>query len=254
MTLSIKKRRATLSISSSRSIKSSGTEVVPDSQEEDGVDSPNQENGDSSDDEDDEDDARVAKRRSGRSLTNQKKELPFSPKKTRSRRVYVIESDDDLGGDDTIHTQPTRRSTRSKKGVKVNLDAETYLDGTDSSEEDSDDYESRNRKKTKEGGEKIIRAKVPRPAYGRFRAVADLDYDSDEETAALREHRGICEKCHRGPAHQLINAFLKKPKNKGKRRKKTSEDEFDEPVDEEEKFNALGGWVRWYVIINWLWL
>lgn len=251
MTLSINKRRATVSISSAPSIKSDDEEVIPDSQAEDELDDETQEISGSSEGEieedeyeDEEDSVQVATRRSHRSLAKPKKDLPFSPKKTRSRRVFTIESDQELTNDDNLPAP--RRSTRSKKGLKVNLDTETYQDDTEPTDEGSDDYELQNRQRRKEGKKrKANRPKASRPAYGRFRAVADLDYDSDEETAALREHRDICEKCHRGPAHQLINAFLKRPKNKGKRSKKTSEDEFEESVDEEERFNSLGGWVRW---------
>jgi hypothetical protein len=37
---------------------------------------------------------------------------------------------------------------------------------------------------------------------------------------------------------------MRKPKG-GRKKKKTSDDEFDESGDEQERLTALGGWVRW---------
>ena len=56
--------------------------------------------------------------------------------------------------------------------------------------------------------------------------------------APLRAHRDICEKCHREPAHVLLK---KLGKRKGRKKKQT--DDLSE--DEEDMYNALGGWVRW---------
>jgi hypothetical protein len=88
-----------------------------------------------------------------------------------------------------------------------------------------------------------------RPAYGHIRSVADLDYDpdSDEDTAALREHRNECEKCHMKPAHELLEAERKRPKAKGRKRRKTSDDDLEESGDEVERITKKGGWVRWSV-------
>lgn len=203
---------------------------------------------DSSDGEYDEAGASIPLRRNMRSTAKPETNLPFSPKKTRTRRVFVIDSDQELpSNEELVEHLPTRRSTRTRKGVKVNLDTDAYLNScSESSDGGSDEFETHPRAKGAKKLKKAVRNKASRPAYGHFRVVADLDYDShsDEETAPLREHRNICEKCHRGPAHKLIQALLKKPKSKGKRRK-TTEDEFEESGDEEEKLAALGGWVRW---------
>jgi hypothetical protein len=247
MIINISKRYgATASVSSARSRSSVDLEVIPDSQEED---EPQDDDDDSKDDDDDDEydetDMLAVPRRSGRSIKS-KQVLPFSPKKTRSRRILVIDSDQEHSDSDGSEVRPIRRSTRSKKGVKVKLDAETYSDDQESEGETSD-YDSRKLSKPKSRGpKKSVRPKAARPAYGHFRVVADLDYDySGDESMPIGEHRDICEKCHRGPAHKLIEALMKKSKGKGKKRRKSPEDEFEESGDEEERLAALGGWVRW---------
>ena len=248
MTLNISKRYgATASVSSARSRSSVDVEVVSDSQEEDDDDSADDD--DDNDREYDETDMLAAPRRSERSKS--KHVLPFSPKKTRSRRILIIDSDQEHSDIDDSDRRPIRRSTRSKKGVKVNLDAETYSDDQESEGETSDDYDSRklSRLQSKKR-KKAVRPKAARPTYGHFRNVADLDYDySDDENMPIGEHRDICEKCHRGPAHNLIEALAKKSKGKGKKKRKTPDDEFEDSNDEEERFTALGGWVRWWVTV-----
>lgn len=232
MVLNFSKRYGTtVSVSSARSASSVDAEVVSDSQDED--------------DEYDESDMLAAPRRSGRSTARAKQVLPFSPRKTRSRRILVIDSDQEpTDSDEAEPRRPIRRSTRSKKGVKVNLDAETYSDNLESEGETSDNYSSRELSKAKsKKPKKVVRRKAARPAYGHFRSVADLSDDfSDDEN---REHRDICEKCHRVPAHTLLEALKKKSKVQGKKKRKTSDDEF-EVRDDEESFTALGGWVRWW--------
>ena len=242
--INISKRNGiAVGISSARDT-SSFDEVVPDSQDEGDFKDNESGSEDNDDDEYDESDMLAAPRRSGRS-TKSKQVLPFSPKKTRSRRIPVIDSDHeyDVDSDQPEVGRPTRRSTRAKKGVKVNLDAETYLDDLESEGETSDDYASRELSKRRKP-KKVVRPKAARPAYGHFRAVTDLDY-SDDESMPIGEHRAICEKCHQGPAHKLIEALWKKAKSKGKKKTKTSENEFEESENEEERFTALGGWVRW---------
>jgi chromodomain-helicase-DNA-binding protein 4 len=165
------------------------------------------------------------------------RKIPFSPVKTRFKNVYSVRDSDDEGAiSESVIDEPapTRRSTRVRKTKQ--LDAE-YIDG-----EESDDFEESPRdvpKRKARPKAKLIR----RAAYGRIRAVVDLSYDSqsDEETAPLREHRGICEKCHQKPAHKLLEAQRKKKKS----HKKKVVDEFEEDESEEEKLTALGGWVRW---------
>lgn len=150
--------------------------------------------------------------------------LPFSPKKTRSGAMRMASEDADplLAPDFGL-----RRSTRAKKRLRDNLD--------DNNLDDS-------------GPSKIVKKKRPRPpgtrpAYGRVRGVADLNYDSDEETKSLRCHRSFCERCGRPPVQQAIAALGKKKK----KAKKKDTDEEDDDDDTAEKLTALGGWVQWYV-------
>ncbi|PCH33925.1 hypothetical protein WOLCODRAFT_130070 [Wolfiporia cocos MD-104 SS10] len=156
--------------------------------------------------------------------------LPFSPKKTRSRKVIVLDSDLDSDEEQELQ-QPSRRSTRNKKAARSNLaDGEhEELDESSSDELDTDEDET------------PVKSKVSRPAYGHFRVVADLELDEEEdgELAPLRAHRKICEKCHRKPAHQLLEG-ARKAKRGRKPLKRSDEDE----EDEEEKVGSLGGWVR----------
>ncbi len=84
---------------------------------------------------------------------------------------------------------------------------------------------------------KVVRGKASRPAYGRFRFVADLQLDEEEyeDIAPLIAHRKICEKCHTAPTHE------QQVKKKGRKRK-TKDDESE---DEETRLANLGRWVRW---------
>ena len=89
---------------------------------------------------------------------------------------------------------------------------------------------------------KVKRGQAARPAYGNVRVVDDLAGDalSDEETASLRAHRDICEKCHRGPADQLIKA-----EGKRKARKKRGAESDEDEGSVLDQLESLGGWVRW---------
>ncbi|THH02604.1 hypothetical protein EW026_g282 [Hermanssonia centrifuga] len=161
--------------------------------------------------------------------------LPFSPKKTRSRKVvFMGEVSDD---EDVQLSKPPRRSTRAQRSTRTSRDGDEYSDDLD---EDSDDYvETSVKGKSKVVKSKVVRGKASRPAYGHFRVVADLDYDSDEDSAALRAHRNVCEKCHRQPTHELLLALSK---SNGKKKRRKREDEFE--VSSDEDVNSLGGWVR----------
>ncbi|KAH0590929.1 hypothetical protein H2248_001042 [Termitomyces sp. 'cryptogamus'] len=244
-TVSINNRRATVNISSARSIKSvSGLETVPDSEEEKRTDVDDESDNDESDFEEEEQSFR--RRTSGRVSVTRKQTLPFSPKKTRSARVFVIDSDLETGASDkNVTIIPTRRSSRNTKRNRKEL---KDLDSDDSdadliSYSDADAYAPRT-PHTKAKPKKLMGKRESRPAYGHFRSIADLDYDShsDEETAPMRKHRNICEKCHQPPAHKLLKALSRR--GKGRSKKKKTEDEFEESGDEEEKLAGLGGWVR----------
>ncbi|KAF5384826.1 hypothetical protein D9615_001372 [Tricholomella constricta] len=249
MTVSISKQRATVDISSARSIKSTPEfEVIPDSQDEgelehDGEDDDDEERESEEDDEYEEQERSLPTRSSGRSIAKPKKALPFSPKKTRATRVFVIDSDEENGDSEkSVTLLPSRRSTRIQKGVKVNLDIDAFTDNFEPSDGDSDTYGSRRSQFKGKKSKHKVRPKVSRAAYGHFRPIAELEYEScsDEESAPFRRHRDICEKCHKAPAHKLIQALSKKGRSK---KRKTSEDDFD-VSDDEERFAALGGWVR----------
>ncbi|KAL1739194.1 hypothetical protein HDZ31DRAFT_69192, partial [Schizophyllum fasciatum] len=135
--------------------------------------------------EDEEDGAGTRARRSTRTAANKPRELPFSPRKTRSQKIYTIDdSDSDSEGGGSA--PPTRRSTRAKKAIKLNLDT----DYADSDAEDSDEYTTSN-KRAKASKPRVRRAKAARPAYGFIRPITDIDLDpsSDEEMIQLRQHR-----------------------------------------------------------------
>lgn len=89
------------------------------------------------------------------------------------------------------------------------------------------------------------RARAPKAAYGVVRAIADLDDAClPDDGNILGRHRGFCEKCHQAPAHELIARLKKQGKNRKKKRRK-AESDLEASEDELEKFEALGGWVRW---------
>lgn len=207
------------------------------------------------DDEDGSDDGDYGARprKSSRAAKKPIKDLPFSPKKKRARKGFVVpDSDEDDEGDSDDESEieeivPARRSSRSTKNAKAKYtEADDYVGDENEDEESEDDVHKPRKsfKAQKPKSKKIVRGKASRPAYGNVRHVVDLDFDvlSDEETAPLRAHRAVCEKCHKGPAHNLIEAAGKK---KGRGRKKKDEDLDDFEGDEIERLTALGGWVRW---------
>ncbi|KZT75062.1 hypothetical protein DAEQUDRAFT_659936 [Daedalea quercina L-15889] len=192
----------------------------------------------------------------GRAATRggkQSKELPYSPKKlrTRGRAVVAPGSDEDSDLQEIVapRTAATRRSTRAKKSANATLDdyfqdADFQEDSEDTEFDSSseDDYAGKKKPANKAAKKKPVRKKGSRAAYGRFRSIADMELDEevDEADAVLRIHRSACEKCHRLPTHQaLVEARKRKPR---RRKKKTSDDESSE--DELERIEALGGWVR----------
>ncbi|KAG6821361.1 hypothetical protein H0H93_014158 [Arthromyces matolae] len=242
MIVSIKTRRATVSISSGRSIKStSEPETIEDSEDE---------SHSGGDDEDGafEEEEQSPRRRTRRINAKRKQALPFSPRKTRSAKVFVIDSDLETGASEQGATIiPTRRSTRSSARTKTTMgDSDIEINGDDlsySGDTVSSPRTSRSKARTK----KPVQKRESRPAYGHFRSVTDLDYDSlsDDESVTIRKHRGICEKCHQPPAHLQLRALKKRGKAKSKKKKAKDDDDDDEvPIDEEEMLTSLGGWVR----------
>lgn len=206
------------------------------------------------DDEDGSDDGDYGARprKSSRTAKKPVKDLPFSPKKKRARKGFVVpdsdEEDEDDGESEIEEFVPARRSSRSTKNAKAKYtETDDYVDdGNEDEESEDDDHKPRKSLKAqKPKTKKIVRGKASRPAYGNVRHVVDLDYDvlSDEETAPLRAHRAVCEKCHKGPTHNLIEAAGKKLKGRGRKKKDEDLDDFE--GDEIERLTALGGWVRW---------
>ncbi|CAK5279999.1 unnamed protein product [Mycena citricolor] len=235
--MTISKRGATLTVSSDGSVPATSDrdyDEVPETDEEgEGA-------GGDNDDYDGEESS-VPPPRATRSSKGQL-ELPFSPKKTRSQKIQVIDSDDSDDDDSVAHAP--RRSTRTRRTFKIAVG-----DDSDAEEDDSDGDASVRKLKGTTKRPKVARKKAARPAYGHVRGIEDLDYDhqSDEETAPLRMHRNVCEKCKENPAHEVLGA-LKKKKNKSRRRKKTSDDDIEGSEDEVERAERHGGWVRWFVI------
>ncbi|KAI0689886.1 SNF2 family N-terminal domain-containing protein [Cytidiella melzeri] len=185
-------------------------------------------------------DSPAAMRRSTRKTKNGGKPLPFSPVKTRTKAgpdysaIYVDDSDDE----DPLARPMSpiqRKSTRSRRSARANLDDQ---ESDDEGQESNGDGETPQPKK-----KKVSRSKAARPAHGRFREVSTLDYDSDEETAVLRAHRGDCAKCNGLPAHVQLRRLRKKHPKKRKARR---EDDFEDDDDDDDvgKIVRLGGWVR----------
>jgi len=223
--------RVKIRISSSQMSRSSNGDSIPDSDSE----------GTEEGDEDDDFDNDRAKRRfqPARATRSDPKDLPFSPRKTRARRVLTIPNSDSNISDDDLDSSPgPRRSTRARKATEILLDSDAdYVDAQPASP----------RRLKLIGPKKSSRPPVT-PLYGRVRSIKTLledPFDDDDDNAILRRHRQMCEKCHEGPAHKQL-AALKKPKNRGRKRKRSPEDDF-EYTDDEERLQKQGGWVQWFV-------
>lgn len=163
--------------------------------------------------------------------------LPFSPTKTRSQEVFVVETDEES---DYLPSKriPLRRSTRSSKALRVGLDA-------GSGDDDSDIHNRSTARSAKKRVKKARKATV-RPAYGHIRPIDDTGSEADsEDEAILTKHRHLCEKCHRGPAYDLIADLKRRLKGKGRKRKRTSDDDLEGSDDEMERLHNLGGRVCW---------
>ena len=84
--------------------------------------------------------------------------------------------------------------------------------------------------------------------YGNIRHTRELNTEDNDDP--LHTHRDLCDKCGTAPAHDQLaqHRYRKRKKNKrnGKRNPEPPTD--DSSLSEEEaEFDALGGWVRWYV-------
>src|SRR5205807_1274154 len=166
----------------SRASRSSNGDSIPDSDSEEG------------DEDDDFDDDYRAKRRfqPARSTRSDPKDLPFSPRKTKARKVLTIpDSDSNLSDDDLDSSPGLRRSTRVRKATEILLDSDAdYVDAQPASP----------RRLKLIGPKKSSRPPVT-PLYGRIRSIKTLledPFDDDDDNAVLRRHRQMCEKCHEG--------------------------------------------------------
>ncbi|EDR15764.1 SNF2 family DNA-dependent ATPase [Laccaria bicolor S238N-H82] len=254
MKISIRNNRATVNISSARSVRSSSRqEVMSDSEEdlESDESSDQDEQSDVEEEESDEESAdsvNIVRTRSCRTAAK-KTYLPFSPKKTRSQKFLAIEDSDSEEtngtGEDNAERHArvgARRSIRIKKPVVINLESDDYNSDTN----DSDEFAlgPKRRSQAQSATKTTRRPKQSQPAaYGYFRDVATLEYSDDEDNTTLGNHRNICEKCHLAPGHVLLKRLAKKSKSKGKKRKRGTDDEFEES-DDEARYTALGGWVQ----------
>ncbi|KDQ19888.1 hypothetical protein BOTBODRAFT_27309 [Botryobasidium botryosum FD-172 SS1] len=191
---------------------------------------------------------------------------PYDSPSNLSSDLTVSESDADSDSD-TDSAQPTRRSTRiggntttarsrgnaasssrtlhtrakTRSQGPVGRDRSTTSGNTESSPPSTIDTSSDDELHMGSSGSskpklKIRLVRTIRPGFGALHRVSRV-LNSDDP---LRAHRRKCEKCQRGPAHELLEAFRKK--KKGGRRKKPGSD--GEVVDEQEEYRDLGGWVR----------
>ncbi|KIY63755.1 hypothetical protein CYLTODRAFT_425826 [Cylindrobasidium torrendii FP15055 ss-10] len=212
--------------------------------------------GENAEDEDFEMDEDVPNRRQTR---NGRAKLPFSPRKTRSRKIYTEDSDADSDNDASSATSSViapRRAKRKAARRDDDYDDEEEDDAMDEDEDeemddDDEEYGMSSRRSQKKKPKKKRRSNpAARPMYGRVRPIDELDYDSGyENTAPLRAHRRVCEKCGYGPAHELLaaEAGKKKKKKKGKGKAKRRGDDDDDLMDSDEerkRLENLGGWVQ----------
>ncbi len=200
---------------------------------------PDSDSEDSTEEDDDFDEDYRAKRRfqPKRATRSHPKDLPFSPRKTRARQVLTIPDSDSNSDEDLDGSPGPRRSTRARKATEILLDS------------DVDYVDAPSPRRLKLIGPKKSSRRPVIPLYGRVRNIKTLledPFDDDDDSAVLRRHRQMCEKCHEGPAHDQLAALKKKPKNRGRKRKRSPEDEFED-TDDEDRLQRQGGWVQWFV-------
>lgn len=176
----------------------------------------------------------TAPRKSTRNATKKTRELPFSPRRTRTRgkRASTDAEGEEEEAESSDSGAHVRRSTRTRKKPQEVIVVDD--------EEDYDDYHETTSKGKKKAPRK---RKIPRPAYGVIRNISQLNYDSDDNTAPLYAHRRSCDSCKLPIVQPLLDKLRKKPKKGKRKRRSESDDEFEE--DEEERLIRLGGWVRW---------
>ena len=182
--------------------------------------------------------ASSAPRRRSKRFTRGRSDLPFSPKKTRSYRRTL--SDSESSEASVYGVGHTRKSNRVRNSRGIDTVDRDYDDDEGESDSFSDEYVSPAPNSRSKGKTKIPkRGKASRAAYGHIRLIVDLEYDEHED-GPLSAHRHKCEKCQRKPTHELLKQQRKKKKVKRK-----PKDEFEEDSDGDDKLASLGGWVRW---------
>ncbi|KAJ4484899.1 hypothetical protein C8J55DRAFT_472367 [Lentinula edodes] len=221
LTIDKRRRRASVSASSAHGSQYSNESEVPESEE---VVS---------------DDTHIREEPATRRSTRHKSktsELPFSPKKTRSRIVYPVPNSDE----ESDTSLPRRRSRRAKP-TKISLEDAYQSDESESDSEDFINRKSRARqlRGTGRGAGRVYKGTTP--SFGLFRSIIEFDEDPDPGTRELRAHWHMCGKCHDYPGHILLEKE-KKRAQRSKRRTRASDDEIEE--DEVQRLKSLGGWVR----------
>jgi chromodomain-helicase-DNA-binding protein 4 len=163
-------------------------------------------------------------------------DLPFSPKRLRSYKRTLSESESsETNVPDGVGR--TRRSNRIRNSRGTNKMDRDYEDGE--SDSLSDEYVPVRDSRSKGKINTPKRGKASRAAYGHIRSIADLEYD-ELENGPLSAHRHTCERCQRKPTHILLEQQRKRGKVKRK-----PKDEFEEDSGDDDKLASLGGWVRW---------
>lgn len=155
--------------------------------------------------------------------------LQFSPKKTRSRKLILVSEDeqDEVTSARHASSHSLRRSTRTAKRSRHNLDDEDFIDDGD---------EASPEPRVSKGTKKTSAKKIQR-GYG----IVHDHPDAFHEEPGVTAHRKKCEKCRREPTQKL----LKKMKAGRKRASRRTSDGFEDDEDDYDRIAALGGWVRW---------
>ncbi|KZS89285.1 hypothetical protein SISNIDRAFT_489260 [Sistotremastrum niveocremeum HHB9708] len=111
--------------------------------------------------------------------------------------------------------------------------------GSNVVESDWDDFMAYGSPTSKAKGKLVRKKRTVQPGCGVIQDVDELGVTDDEgDDVALRSHRKICDKCRRGPSHELLQKHRKLKKG----RKSKTRGEFEISVT--ENFESLGGWVR----------
>lgn len=153
--------------------------------------------------------------------------LPFSPRKTRSswRVVEDSESSKETSVDSSDNIR--RNNYRSTRNNRTIIESEL-------SDAESDDNQIRELHVSKSKRKRLNRVSAIKAGYGLIHNIVDV-LEMELEISPLLAHRSQCEQCHREPAHILLERSRKR---KGKRKAKDANNGFS---DEEQSPELLGG-------------